>query len=199
MTSRKKKNSGFQPSRLFWFLLATITVIVSIWAFLFSYTIQKYSVLFSFGSVRVLVFSPKYLSPNEDDEIRFAFENPTANSIDVTFRLDNNSGMPGFLGLLDNNVIYSGDVESQQQINRQMKVFFYTGIFQEPSHHVSRLILWGRVDDSPPETKKLEIYLAPIPWARSLSNRLGVVLLGLGGFLWREAWDQVKKVDKKKP
>ncbi len=198
MASRKKKNNGFQPSRLFWFLLATITVTVSIWAFLFSYTIQKYSVLFSFGSIRVLVFSPKYLSPNEEEGIRFAFENPNANAMAVTFRLENNSAIPGFVGLSDNNFIYSGVVESQQQINRQMKVFFYAGISQELLHHVSRLTLWGRIDGSPAETKNLEIYLAPIPWARSLSNYLGAVLLGLGGFLWREAWDQVKKVDKKK-
>jgi hypothetical protein len=200
MASRKKKSNGFQPSRLFWFLLAIITVTVSIWAFLFSYTIQKYSVLFSFGSIRVLVFSPKYLSPNEDEEIRFAFENPSANVVTVTFQLENASVLPGFLGLQESNTIYSGAIQSQQQINRDIKVFFGVNIprWGELPTRISILSLLGSVENLPVEKKDLEIYLVPIPRARSISKYLSAILTGLGGLLFRETWEQAKKSVRKK-
>lgn len=201
MPVRKKKQTKFQPQRLArWFLLSAAVVIVSAWSVTTFYAIQKYSAVLSFGPIRALVFSPKYLSINEDEEVRFAFENPSAIPVSVTFGLENNSTLPGFLGLQESSTIYSGTVQSRQQINRQAKVFFHADLTRlgETFNQVPQLSLWGSIDNSPAEKKNLEIYFASIPSARSLSNYLGTVLLGLVGLLFREAWDQVKKSGVKK-
>jgi len=200
MPSRTQKIK-IQPQPLLrWLLLAAVAIIFSVWALATFYAIQKYSKSLSFSPIRALVFSPKYLSMNEDEEIRFAVENPSTNPITVTFGLENNSTLPGFLGLLESSTVYSGTVQSRQQINRQTKVFFYADLSRlgETFNQVPQLSLWGSIDNLPAEKKNLEIYFAPLPSARSLSNYLGTVLLGLLGLLFREAWDQVKKSGRKK-
>lgn len=200
MPSRTQKTK-IQPQHLLrWFLLAAVAIIFSVWASATFYAIQKYSDSLSFSPIRALVFSPKYLSLNEDEEVRFAFENPGTKPVSVTFGLENNSALPGFLGLLEGSTVYSGTVSSRQQINRQTKVFFHADLTRlgETFNQVPQLSLWGSIDNLPAEKKNLEIYLAPIPSARSLSNYLGTVLLGLVGLLFREAWDQVKKSGRKK-
>jgi hypothetical protein len=204
MPVRKKKKTGFgfHFSRSLGFLVAVwaVVTIIGILVAFFILPFQRYTESFSFGSIRALVFSPKYISVYEDEELRFAFENPTANAVTVTFGLENNSALPGFLGLQESSTIYAGTIQSRQQINRQTKVFFHADISQlgELAAHVSRLGLWGSIDGSPVEKKELEIYFAPIPFARSLGNVLGTAFLGLAGLLVRELWDQLKKTEKKR-
>ncbi len=200
MPVRKKKKTKFQSQRLVrWFLLSAVVVIVSVWAVTTFYAIQKYSAALSFSPIHALVFSPKYLSANEDEELRFAFENPSAIPVNVRFGLENNGALPGFLGL-ESSTVYSGTVQSRQQIARQSKVFFYADStrFGEMYNQASKLSLWASIDNSIIEKKNLEIYLAPIPLTRSLSNYFGTALLGLGGLLFRDLWDQIKKPTRKK-
>ncbi len=204
MPVRKKKKTrfGFYFARPFGFLVAVwvVVTIIGILVAFFISPFQRYTASFSFGSIRALVVSPKYISVNEDEELRFAFENPTANAVTVTFGLENNSALPGFLGLQESSTIYSGTIQSRQQINRQTKVFFHANVSQlrELSSRVSRLALWGSIDGSPVEKKDLEIYFAPIPFARWVGNVLGTAFLGVGGLLARELWDQWKQTEKKK-
>lgn len=198
---RRTQKTKLQPQYLLrWLLLTAVAIIVSVWALATFYAVQKYSESLSFTPIRALVFAPKYLSVNEDEEIRFALENPSTNPVSVIFGLENNSTLPGFLGLLESSLVYSGTIQSRQQINRQIKVFFHADLIQlgETFKQVPQLSLWGSTDNLPAEKKNLEIYFAPIPLARSLSNYLGTVLLGLVGLLFREAWDQVKKSGGKK-
>ena len=197
----RTQNTKIQPQYLLrWFLLAAVAIIFSVWALATFYAIQKYSESLSFSPIRAFVFSPKYLSVNEDEEIRFAFENPIANTVSVIFGLENNSALPGFLGLLESSTIFSGTLQSRQQVNRQAKVFFHADLTRlgEMFNRAPKLSLWGSIDNLPAEKKNLAIYFAPIPSARSLSNYLGTVLLGLVGLLFREAWDQAKKSGRKK-
>jgi|YNPBryantNP2012_1023418.scaffolds.fasta_scaffold08999_2 hypothetical protein len=200
MPARKKQNTQIPLQRLLlWILLATLVVVISIWGMIAPYAIEKYYAPVSLGPVRALVYSPKYLSANEDEEIRFAFENPSANPVIATFGLENNSALTGFLGLLESNIVYSGTVSSRQQINRQAKVFFYVTPVQfgEIDTRVPRLGLWASIDNSTFEKKNLDIYLAPIPLARSLSYYLGGILSGLGVFFLREMWNEAKRPVKK--
>lgn len=203
MPVRKTKRAiRFRPKLLLrWFLLAALVVVVSVWALATFYTIQKYSQSLSFSPIRALVFSPKYLSADEDEELRFAFENTSANTVDAIFRLENNGTLPGYLGLLESSIVYSGTVQSQEQINRQSKVFFHLdpARFGDLFSQVSQLSLAGSIDNSTAQKKNMDIYFAPIPWAKSLSNYSGTVLLGLVGLLFRELWDQVKGANRKKP
>lgn len=197
MPVRKKKKSKFQPQRLVrWFLLSAVVVIVSAWAVTTFYAIQKYSAVLSFSPIRALVFSPKYLSPNEDEEFRFAFENPSADSVNVSFGLENNGALSGFLGLQESNIVYSGTLQSRQQVNRQSKVFFPMDLVR--FDQAPKLSLWASIPNAAVEKRDLEIYLAPIPLARSVSNYFGTVLLGLAGLLFRDLWEQVKKSSGKK-
>lgn len=193
----RTRETKIQPQYVLrWLLLATVVVVISVWAVTTYYAIQKYSESLFFSPIRVLVLAPKYLSVNQDEEIRFVFENSSANPVSVTFGLENNSTLPGFLGLLESSTVYSGTVANRQQINRQVKVFFHADRtrLEETLKQVPLLSLWGNIDNSPAQTKTLEIYFALIPLARSLSNYLGTVLLGLVGLLFREAWEQMKKV-----
>jgi len=204
MPTRKKNKTrlGFYFSRSLGLLVAVWVMVIIIGAVIgfFISPLQRYAESLLFGSIRALVFSPKYISLNEDEELRFAFENPTANAVTVTFGLENNSALPGFLGLQESSIIYSGTIQSRQQINRQTRVFFHTDLSRlgELSAQVPRLGLWGSIDGSPLEKKDLEIYFAPLPFARSLGNVLGTAFVGLTGLLAREVWDQLKKIEKKK-
>jgi len=204
MPTRKKNKTGlgFYFSRSLGFLVAVwaMVIIIGVVIGFFTSPLQRYAESLLFGSIRALVFSPKYISLNEDEELRFAFENPTTNAVTVTFGLENNSALPGFLGLQESNIIYSGTLQSRQQINRQTRVFFHTDLFRlgELSARVPRLGLWGSIDGLPIEKKDLEIYFAPLPFARALWNALVTVFAGLTGLLAREVWDQLKKIEKKK-
>jgi hypothetical protein len=202
MPVRKKKKTrfGFHFSRSLGLLAAVLVVVTLIGAVIGLFIFPRYAESVLFGSIRALVVSPKYISVYEDEELRFAFENPTATAVTVTFGLENNGILPGFLGLQESSTIYSGTIQSRQQINRQTKVFFHADLSQlgELSTRVPRLGLWGSIDDAPMEKKDLEIYLAPIPFARSLWNVLGTAFLGLAGLLVRELWNQWTEADRKK-
>lgn len=199
MPSHKKQNTRLLPQRLLlWFLLAVLVVVISIWAVAMRYTVEKYWEPVQFDSIHTLVYAPKYLSPNEDEEIRLAFDNFSIKPVTVTFGLANSSSITGFLGL-ESNIIYSGTIASRQQINRQARVFFYMepARFGQVAPHIPRLRLWASTDNSPIEERELEIYLAPLPLARSLSYSLGGILSGLGIFLFREMWNESKKTVRK--
>lgn len=200
MSALTKQNTRISPHRLLlWILLAALVVVISVWAMITPYAMEKYYASIPLDPIRALVYSPKYLSANEDEEIRFAFENSSANPVTVTLGLENNSTRTGFLGLQESNLVYSGTVFSRQQVNRQTKVFF----FVDPSQlgnidtQVSRLGLWASIDNARFEQKDLDIHLAPISQARSLSYYLGGILSGLGIFFLREMWNEAKRPVKK--
>lgn len=205
MATRKKKSATRaarpRPQRLLWWLLtAVLVVMVSFWAFVAFYTIQKYSDHWQVPPVRVLVSSPKYLSANEEEEIRFAVENNHDSNVDVAFRLVNSSPLLGFLASEGTNVFYAGPVQSQEQVNRQLKIFFPLDISQANNvlGKVAGLALWGSVGNTPAQKiADLPIGIAPIPWAKSLSNYLGTALAGLVLWLSKELWDQTKELGKK--
>lgn len=198
MPAREQKQTKSQSQRLLHrvILVTVAAVVFSVWVVATFYVFQKYSASLSFSSTRALVFSPKYLSLNEDEEFRFAFENPSPNPVDVTFGLENNSARLGFLGLQESNIVYSGTLQSRQQINRQAKVFFPFDLAQFDQS--PKLSLWASIANAAVEKKDLDVYLAPFPLARSISNYFGTVLLGLVGLLLRDLWEQVKKSNGKK-
>ena len=190
------------PQRLLlWHLLAGLVVMLSLWAFVTWHTIQRYYDQWEISSVSFLVSSPKYISANEEEEMRIGVGNSRSNDVEVVFRLVNNGPLIGFLGVEKGNSIYSGSLQSQEQVNRQLKIFFPWDVNQanDVLGKIARLSLWGSVDNTPlQKVADLEIMIAPVPWAKSISNYLGTALGGLVLWLSKELWDQAKESSKKK-
>ena len=165
------------------------------WAIVTSYTIDSYSNEWQVGLVKVRIFAPKYLSPNEEEEIRFAVENVAPDHAQVAFKLKSDGNLMSFLGSPENNDFYAGKVETQGQMSRNMKVFVpfdrhqKTQILNKPTG----LSLWaGSGNGDLRLISDLPISTAPIPKAKAITSYLGALLAAL--FLWmcKELWEVVK-------
>jgi hypothetical protein len=174
--------------------LAAFVVVISFWAFVSYYTFQTYSDEWLLSQVKILVHAPKFISANEDEEFRFAIQSLENADISVLLFLVNGGSSKSMLGLTQSNFIYSGKVRTQEQVNRHLKIFLP---WEGDSRPFIGLSLWGGVNDTPPEKiADFPIGSAPIPWAKSMSNYLGIALVGLVFGLFKDLLDQFLE-DKK--
>jgi hypothetical protein len=165
------------------------------WLLVASYTIDSYSNQWDVGSVKVRMFAPKYISPNEEEEIRFSVENGSSDQAQVTFKLVSDGPLMSFGASSENNDFYSGQIERKGQVNHQMKVFFPFDRHQPTPilNQGTGLSLWAAIGNA--ELQKianLPLNTAPIPKARAITNYLGALLAALVLWMCKEVWEQVK-------
>ena len=165
------------------------------WAFVTSYTIDSYSNEWKVGQLKVRIFAPRYLSPNEDEEIRFSVENFAHDHSQVSFKLKSDGKLMSFVGSPENNDFYAGKVETNGQMTRTMKVFVpfdrnqSTQILNKPTG----LSLWAGSDNGDLTwVSNLPISTAPIPKAKAITSYLGALLAALTLWMCKELWEQVK-------
>ena len=175
---KQARTSQLRSKRLFpKLLLAMFVVVISIWGFVSYYTFQTYTDELLLPRIKIWVSAPKYLSTNEEEEIRFAIENLDDKDIQANFLMVNGSSIKSFLGLDQSNILYSGKIKSQEQVNQHLNIFLP---WESNRDEIIGFSLWGGIDGS--EVQKiddLEMGIAPVPWSRSLSNYLGITLVGL--------------------
>jgi hypothetical protein len=203
--SGKEKPGEVYPQikGLLWWALALLVILVSFWLFLGYHTWQEYSQCWDLPPVRVLLSSPRYLSPGEEEEIRFAAENHRDSVVQVAFRLINEGALLSFFGTEGSNVFYAGPVQAQEQISRKFRVFFpfsFSFSDRQASNVLGKsagLSLWGSVDGQVLQrVADLPLSIAPFPQAKAWCNRVGATLAVLVLWLIKEVWSQVKEVAK---
>lgn len=177
------------------FIKVVFGVLTAFWTFLFSLTIQSYNLKVAFPSsgspiIQLFVYAPHYLSQNEDEELRFAIENTQSDDIQATLLLTNSDAGIGFLGLNESNLIYSGTISPQQQINRQLKIFFPIDV--KTLGNPVNLNLLTRINQGPPSKTELQLDMSPIPYTRRLSVLLGTAWVGVFGWLFKEEWNKLR-------
>lgn len=177
------------------FIKVVFGVLTAFWTFLFSLTIQSYNLKVEFPSsgspiIQLFVYAPHYLSQNEDEELRFAIENTQSDDTQVSLLLTNSNAGIGFLGLNESNLIYSGTISPQQQINRQLKIFFPIDV--KTLGNLVNLNLLTRINQGPPSKTELQLDMSPIPYTRRLSALLGTAWIGVFGWLFKEEWNKLR-------
>ncbi len=187
-----------------WLVVAIFVTVLGIWTFTSFYAIQKFTGQWQFQGLSVLVAAPRYISANDEDEIRFAVTNHKNMEVQVVFRLLNSPSLPSFLcSDLQNsmNILYAGTVRSQEQINQRCKILFPWDTSQPDTvlGRVAELSLWGGSNQTTlQKISDLPMVISPLPWNRSISLGLGPLLTGAVIYLGKQMWDQSKEEKKKK-
>jgi hypothetical protein len=181
-----------------WLLSAALVILASFWLFLAYYSWQEYSQHWDIQPVKVIISSPQYLSAGEEEEIRIAVENDRDSTVQAVFKLTNSGQRLNFLEHEGSNVFYRGDIQSQEQVTRKLKVFFPFGFGNGQANNVlgqpAGLSLGGSIDSQAPQlVADLPVKIAPFPKAKTWVNQIGIMLAGLVIWLFRELWDQTKK------
>ncbi len=187
-----------------WLVAAIFVALVGIWTFTSFYAIQKFTGQWQFQGMSVLIVAPRYISANDEDEVRFAVTNYKDMEARVEFRLLNSPSLPSLLcSDLQNfkNILYAGMVGSKEQINQRCKILFPWDTSQPDTvlGHVAELSLWGGGSQTAlQKISDLPIAISPLPWNRSISVGLGPLLAGAVIYLGKQMWDQSKEGKKKK-
>jgi|ERR1041385_2600163 hypothetical protein len=194
--SRRLNNWFGDIKRLRWQIVMSVFVLLLLfWAFVTSYTIESFSFERHIGNFKVRMFAPKYISPNQEEEIRFSVESGVTDKTHVAFKLKSDGKLMTFVGSPENNDFYSGTVEMQGQMARNMKVYV-----PFDRHQASKILnqpiglsLWYGADSHDPQwIDNLSLMTAPVPMARAIQNYLGALLAALGLWMCKELWGQVK-------
>lgn len=193
----RRFNNWFRDiKRLRWQIVMSVFVLLFIfWAFVTSYTIESFSFERPVGNFKVRMFAPKYMSPNQEEEIRFSVESAAPDNAQVTFKLKSDGKLMSFVGSPENNDFYAGTIEMQGQMARNMKVYV-----PFDRHQASKILnqpiglsLWYGTDSRDPQwIDNLSIMTAPVPMARAIQNYLGAFLAALGLWMCKELWERVK-------
>jgi hypothetical protein len=179
-----------------WFVMGLFLLMTSFWLYVAWFALDRYSHRWKLNGMQVSVFAPKYISVNEEEEIRYSIENMEANQPDITLKLRSDGSMLSFLASPGSNNIYSGQVKRQEQINGNLKLFVPFDRNQPINtlNKVTGLSLWGVVGDGAESIKICDLPLgtAPIPMARSVMHYLGALLAALVLWMGKEVWEQAK-------
>lgn len=177
MATRQKRSNTRNRRLLRQVLLGCFVITISAWFFIAFYTVPTYLNQWQVSSVKILLYSPRYLSANDENAIRIALENTQDQVVNATVRLVNDGTVHIFLGS-ENNVFYSGPIEGHEQINRQLLVFF--PISNNALGNMAGLSLRGSVGNTSWE-EELPIRIAPIPKIKSIGNYLNGIFLAVVG------------------
>jgi hypothetical protein len=150
---------------------------ISIWIFIYFYTVPTYFKEWHISSVKVFLYSPRYLSVNDENVVRFALENTQDQVVNATVQLVNGGTVPSFLGS-ENNLLYSGPIRGHEQINRQLLVFL--PLSSNMLGKMAGLGLRGTVGDVS-WAEDLPIRIAPVPRIQSIGNYLEGIFLAVVG------------------
>lgn len=177
MTTRNKSSKGRSHKFLRQLYLSCFVIAISLWIFVAFYTIPVYFGEWQVCSVKVFIYSPRYLSVSDENVIRIALENTQDEVVNVTFRLVSDGNVHIFLGS-ENNVFYSGPIEGQEQIDRQLHVFF--PLSRNVLGNLAGLKLHGGVGNTSLD-EDLPIRIAPVPRMGSIGNYLNGIFLAVVG------------------
>jgi hypothetical protein len=182
---RQQSPKAWRP--VVWILaLALFVIMLSSWVYIAGHTIQLYEQEFAVSHLRVLVSAPKYLSPNEDEEISFVIQNLAAFKTHAVIHLTAPEREFWFVGLTERSKCYEGDIDQAEQINCQLKIRFpyrQRAILNQPAH----LNIRGMIGNQK-EERELAIAISPIPKSRWLGNLLGTALIGILLVLCNDSW-----------
>lgn len=193
---RNWKNWFANIKKLRWQAVMLVFLLLgSFWAFVTYYTIDSYSNEWQVEHVKVRMFAPMYLSPNEEEEIRFSVENFAPDYAQVAFKLKSDGNLMSFVGSPENNDFYAGRVEKQAQMTRSMKVFV-----PFDRHHLTQILnmptglsLWAGADNGDLKwISDLPISTAPVPKAKAITSYLGALLGALALWMCKELWEEAK-------
>jgi len=153
------------------------------------FSLRDYTGNWDRQGIKIVVLAPTYISGKEEQRIRFAIENKSGKAADVRLKLivsDNDSS--GFLADSGSNEFYSGEVQNEEQINRELKV-----LFPNSSAQGAGLRVVGTINHSAIDKIDLPISIAPIPRARSAFYYLFATWGALLLWIAKEWWDQMKQ------
>lgn len=175
MATRRKASKVHARKFLRQLYLGCFVSAISIWIFINFYTVPTYFREWQVSSVRVFLYSPLYLSVNDENVVRFALENTQDQVVNATVHLVNGGTVPSFLGS-ENNVVYSGTIGGHEQINRQLLVFL--PLSSNMLGKMAGLGLRGTVGDVS-WARDLPIRIAPVPRIQSIGNYLEEIFLAV--------------------
>lgn len=177
MTRRQKRPYVRLQSRAQQIFLSLFVITVSFWIFLLFFTLPMQINQWRISSLEILLYSPGYLSANEENIIRIALENTDEHAVNATVRLINDGQTASFFGA-ETNTFYSGIVESKEQISRELLIFipFTEGILG----NAIDMSLQGKIEDVS-WNEKLQIRVAPLPKIRSIAKYLNGLFLTVFG------------------
>jgi hypothetical protein len=189
-----KAGKSFIPKKLKWSVLALAIVIFSLWAFTFSITIQKFSETRMFPPLSVLVYSPKYISPNENESIVFGVHNGQNSDISAKLRLIGDNSQPCFIKGERTNTILEGQINSLSQINQNLTVLYPWDMSQTGKlGRIAGLSLWGEIGNGSATKQELPIRIAPLPWIRSLKYYSGLSMFPFVAFFVYVVIDKIRQ------
>lgn len=177
MTTRNKSSKARSHKFLRQLYLSCFVIAISLWIFVAFYTIPVYFGEWQVSSVKVFLYSPRYLSVSDENIIRIALENTQDGVVNVTFRLVSDGNVRIFLGS-ENNIFYSGPIEGQEQIDRRLRVFF--PLSRNILGNMAGLKLRGGVGNTSLD-EDLPIQIAPVPRMSSVGNYLNGIFLAVVG------------------
>lgn len=180
MRMDKKKRKKGRIRRLDWrrgiplFFFVVFFILVS---FIIAFVFPSYVISQQISSVSLSLYMPKYLAANDENLIRAAIENTGEYPVTVMVRLSNQGPPMSFVGS-ETNTLYSGVVESHEQINRQLSIF--VPLADGTLNHTVQMILQANINGIPWE-ETLQFQIMPAPYLRSAARHLNALLLGLIG------------------
>ena len=180
--NRKNQRQKVREKKYVWQRPITqIGFVLSRWLIVFFFVIQKYDIeITDFYPATIKILSPKYLSPNEYEELIFSFSNKTDNRIHLKVYLIDNGVNDNFIGLENGNDLFLVDLKNPDTIIKKINVLFSWNI-DNPFEKLGKdagLALYGRAGAKTQQTVALPIYVAPLPWINTLNKSL----LSLVGF-----------------
>jgi hypothetical protein len=195
-----KKLYSITPREMLWWELAALFIILlTVWCVTCYFAFKKYIDQYRISPVVISLVSSAYLSPNEDEEIRFALDNIDDKKSDVTLSMICDRSTLLFMGLSANNDIYKGTIQSREQVNRQMKIYFPFDITQgrTPLGKNARLSILGGLGNATSNViAELPISISPIPKNKYLASYLFAFLTGLTLWMAKEYWHKKQPPEK---
>lgn len=161
--------------------------------FLGIYILPRYSDQWDFPPVKVRVSSRRYLTVNEDEELRIAVKNQSDKSILASIRLDGSGDVPVFIEQDGTNLFFSGSIHGSEQIERRVNVFvpydFGKGKANDTLGKDIILTLWvGLGIQKSEQIAEFHLSTVPIPRPRTLFGLFFSILAGTLTWAFKEWW-----------
>ncbi|HEV7903677.1 MAG TPA: toll/interleukin-1 receptor domain-containing protein [Pyrinomonadaceae bacterium] len=163
-----------------------------LWMVAFSFTTRNHIGPLTFPPFSVTVFSPRFLSPNEAEDIGFEIRNEKKLSdakdgkkqLYAQFSLTGEGS--GTVPCSGGGVIFAGDVWIPRPVRGLAKVHCQWDMSEGMNYlgEVARLSLEGEMENRSLDTQDLFIRVAPIPWIKKLRGYLGILVLLFWSFVF---------------
>ena len=191
MTRRKKPiiklRARSRPQRIRSLFLAISGIgflsLIVFWSLLGQYALPRYVYQSSYSTGTLLVSGSQYLSPNEDEKIRFALHNNLLRIVHVGLKLEVHHSAPVFFEQGGTNIIFAGAIQEAEQVERIVNIFIPYDTVQRPNAVLNTpidIVALYTLEGSPSERFILpSFYIAPIPWTHTLFTGVSTLLAAL--------------------